>query len=184
MQILDDENSQADEYRVGLTAHTRDGKKVFFRNLNEAVTEELTRMLLEQFIDSPLFAQEMKQTRWLAEKGRHARTAKGEKLFNSDTFYAEVEDAEDDRVRINTKEFTQIQERAILRKLIRKISERNSDKFENEQRVFELFASSMITGNLIQLGRLIDRTFSIGTFRRIGELDGQINKQELYIDSL
>ena len=86
-------------------------------------------------------------------------------------------------LRVN-KSFVYSKERRILKKLIHKLFDRNSDDFENEQQLFGLFASSMITGNILTLGKLIDSTFSKGTFRKIGELDSNIDEQEAFIDAL
>ena len=63
LQITSGENPELEEYRVGLTAHTRDGKKIYFTNLNEAVTEEMTKKFAKRLFDNTLFAEELKQTK-------------------------------------------------------------------------------------------------------------------------
>jgi hypothetical protein len=42
----------------------------------------------------------------------------------------------------------------------------------------------MMTGDILPVGRLIDRTFGRGTLRQIGELDSDIDKQEKFVKSL
>jgi hypothetical protein len=184
VQVVDGEDGHIDEYRMGLNVHSRDGKTMYFRNLNEAVTEEMTKMLMGRFIEHPLFIEETMQSRDLARRGRDMRSVKNERLFDENTYYAEVEDMGNDRVRINAESFTKVQERRILGKLIDKIFEKNKNEFRNKQEIFEMFATSMMTGNIMAIGKLIDKTFTMGTFRKIGESDGEIDKQEKFVDSL
>jgi hypothetical protein len=42
----------------------------------------------------------------------------------------------------------------------------------------------MMTGNILPVGRLIERTFGNGTLRRIGELDQDMQAQEEFVNSL
>jgi len=197
VQVTTGENPELDEYRVGLTVHTRDGKKMYFANLNEAVTEEITKRFVVKFFDNPLFAQEIQQTRDVMNKYRHAVTESGKPLFDNDTFYAEVEGkkswreavgrlfgAQEKSKKIITESFTYKSERRILNTLIDKIFERNLDKFQDKEEVFEVFAKGMITGNILPVGRLIERTFGNGTLRRIGELDQDMRAQEEFVNSL
>ena len=120
-----------------------------------------------------------------------------EPLFNEDTFYANIEDkkpwggaagrlfgASEKLKRINTNCFTYELERKILNILIDKIFEKNSEKFQEREDVFEVFAKSIITGDILPMGRLIDSTFGRGTLRRIGELDQNIQEQENFVNSL
>lgn len=184
MQITANEDPQEHEYRSGITITKRDGSRLFFRNINEAVVEELTMKLFSKLYDHPIFSKEVKQTSEIAEKGKDALSSEGEKLFTKDTYYAEIEDIGNNKGRISVNSFVYSKERRILKKLIHKIFDRNSNDFENEQQIFELFASSIITGNILTLGKLIDSTFPKGTFRKIGELDSNIEKQEAFIDGL
>ncbi|MFZ1626674.1 MAG: hypothetical protein WAT81_02605 [Candidatus Moraniibacteriota bacterium] len=43
LQITIGDTKEQKDYRIGLAVTSRDGKREFFRHLNEAVTEELTR---------------------------------------------------------------------------------------------------------------------------------------------
>jgi hypothetical protein len=186
MQVVDGGDGYVDEYRVGLSVHSRDGSRMYFRNLDEAVTEEMTKLLMKEFIEHPLFVAETKQSRDLVQKGkgRDMRSIKNERLFNENTYHAEIEDMGNNKISVNTENFTKVHERHILEKLIGKIFEKNKDNFRNKQEIFEMFATSMMTGNIISIGKLIDKTFTKGTFRRIGELDNEIDNQEKFVDSL
>lgn len=83
-----------------------------------------------------------------------------------------------------SKFFSYGEERENLNLLMDKIVEKNSGKFKNKEEVLMVFAKGMITGNILPLGRLLDRTFGKGIFRKIGELDKDTQKQKEFINSL
>ena len=197
-QITTGENPELDEYRLGLTVTTRDGKKIYFVNLNEAMTEEMTKLFAKKLLNNPLFIDEIRQTRDVMEKHAQAITASGEPLFDEDTFYAEIQGGKSWResadrlfgklfgssVKISTEGFTYKQERKILNTLIDKIFQRNPEMFQEREEVFEVFAKGMMSGNILPVGRLIEKTFGYGTFRKIGELDKDVEAQEELVNSL
>ncbi len=178
LQIIKEGNSELGEYRVGLTMHSRDNKEFYFVNINEAVTEEMTRIFIRKLSENSLFKKEIKQTIDIIKKYPREKSASGELIFNNDTYFAEIIKERGGMEHIAAKEFTYSRERKILDILIDKLFEINSDKFKRREDVFEVFAKSMMTGNILPLGRLIDGTFGKGTFRKIGELDDDIEAQE------
>lgn len=197
LQVTSGDNPELDGYRVGLTVHTRDGKKRYFVNLNEAVTEEMTKRFVTKLFNNPLFGEEARQTREVITRYPRAVTDSGEQLFDNDTFYAKVKDkkscdeaadplfgVQEEPVKINTVGFTYQSERKILNTLIDKILKRNQDKFQDREEVFEVFAKGMVTGNILPIGRLIEKTFGNGTLRHIGELDQNMKEQEDFVNSL
>lgn len=197
LQITDEKNSLLVDYRVGLTINARNGKKRYFTNLNEAVTEEITRRCFSKLSDKPVLIREIKQTKEIKEKYPDAITNSGEPLFNGDTIYAEVEGKKtwseivgnffgkgEKSKRISTERYSYLKERGILNVLIDKLFEKNKEDFHNREEIFELFAKGMVSGNVLPIGRLIDTTFGKGTLRKIGELDNQIDEQEKIIRSL
>jgi hypothetical protein len=190
------DQSKVDEYRIGLIVHTRDGKTEYFKNLNEAVTEELTKRLLSIVQDHPLFTSEIEQSRNIRDRYPDALGKNGP-LFNSDTFYAEVQGKKswgeavgrmfgfpEPIKKISVERFTYVTERRIFNLLMDKLFEKNKEQFSDREAVFHVFAKGMMTGNLLEIGRLVDGTFGIGTLRDIGELDDNINEQIRYVESL
>lgn len=197
LQITTEENPELNEYRVGLTVHARNGKMMYFVNLNEAVTEEMTKKFAAKLFNDSLFAKEMKQTENIMMRYPHAVTSSGKLLFDKDTFYAEVDGkkswgkaigrlsgTQEKTKKITTECFTYRRERRILSTLIDKIIKRNPDKFHSREEVFEIFTKGMMTGNILPVGKLIEKTFGKGALRRIGELDINIKAQENFINSL
>lgn len=200
VQITTGENTELDEYRLGLTVHTRDGEKMYFVNLNEAVTEEMTKKFVRKLLENPLFVDEIKQTRDVIVRHPQAVTDSGDLLFDEDTFYAEIEGKKSwresaDRLfgrrvlgsgatKILIESFTYKPERKILNTLIDKLFEKNTEEFQDREEVFDIFCKGMMTGNILTVGRLVDRTFGRGTLRQIGELDQDIEAQMEFVNSL
>ncbi len=185
LQLTAEENPELLEYRMGLVCHSRDGKDMYFKNLNEAITEEITKRYAKKFVDEDLFKEEVEQTRKIMRDNPDAITESGSPLFNGDVFYAEIlNELPNGQLEISVDRFTYPSERKILNILIEKILARNSDKFKNKDEVFEVFEKAMITGQILPVGRLIDETFGPGTLRRIGELDEDIQAQRELVDKL
>lgn len=68
--------------------------------------------------------------------------------------------------------------------LIDALYERNKNNFNDREEVFDMFAKNAFTGNMYELGKLVDKTFGRGTLRKIGKLDAHIEEQEKFIKSL
>ncbi len=198
LQVTKKENPELVDYRLGLTANTRDGEKIYFMSLNEAVTEEMTKRTVLKILDNKLFIDEANQTKEVIAKYPKAVRESGEPLFDEDTIYAEAEGRKlwkesigrlfgkpvDSRIKIHTEAFTYKQERKILYTLVDKIFKKNVCKFQDKEEVFEVFFKGMITGNILPLGRIVDETFGSGTLRQIGELDYDIEAQKKFVESL
>jgi len=197
LQVTSGENPELNKYRAGLTIHTRDGKRMYFMNLNEAIIEEMTKEFATKLFDDSLFTKEVKQTKDIIARYPRAVTSSGEPLFDEDTFYAEIDSKKswgeavgrlfgmkEKSKKIITESFTYQSERRTLDTLIDRVFEKNPNKFQDRKEVFEVFAKGMMTGDILPMGRLIERTFGNGTLRRIGELDQDIQAQEEFVNSL
>ncbi|MDP2934265.1 MAG: hypothetical protein Q8N59_00620 [bacterium] len=131
------EKSHPDRYRSGVEVKTRDGKNIFFRDIEEAIIELVT----QKFQD--------------------------EKIAASQLF------SEEDRKNIPLH---RVEEGIKLTALIDVLWERNKDRFKNREEVEKLFLDAQFTGNLLKIGRLIEKTFGKGSFRKLGE--GNLIKPE------
>ncbi len=168
-QVLPD--NRMTEYRVGFEVCTRDGEQIQFTPINEAVTENLTYEAMHLQMTYDAFFEEVARVREVMEQ--HAGTKKdtGEELFSEQTFHAEVgEQQADGTTPIFTSEFTYQVAREGLDKLIHKLYEANKASFKDPEEVGRFFIEGAFTGNILKIGKLIDRTFGTGTFRKLGEL--------------
>jgi hypothetical protein len=74
--------------------------------------------------------------------------------------------------------------RKIYATLYDKLYAANKAEFNNADEVKDLAVKAVLTGNILPLGKLIDKTFGKGTFRAIGEADADIEKLEQFIGAL
>lgn len=196
LQVISDAKAKVDEYRVGLVVVTRDGEKRFFKFLNEAVTEELTKKFIVRLFDDPLFLRERERTAEIMNRYPNARTSQGSMLFNGEVFYADTLDddtwkdaigrvfgRERNRALIS-ESFTHEAERDFLSSLVDRLYQKNLTEFNSQEEIFDLFAKAALSGNLLRIGKLIDRTFGRGTFCKIGEMGNDQSVQKEMFDLL
>jgi hypothetical protein len=117
-------------YRSGIRVQTRNGKKILFKDINEAITELITRRFYQ------------------------------EKIIPSEIF-----DEEDKKNLLNSR----VEEMAKFEALIDGLWEENKDRFKTREDLEDLFFESQFTGSLLKIGRLIEKTFGKGSFRKLGE---------------
>jgi hypothetical protein len=173
---------------------SRDGQSRFFVNLNEALTEELTKRFVSQNSHNSLFEKELKQTEKIKKKYCDVVGSNNVPVVDDDTVYATIQDEnilQSIKRRlmgvhpdIITQKLSYETERHVLNTIIDKIYKKKKSSFKDREDVFDVFVKSMMTGNIIPIGKLIDSTFGKGTFRRLGELDSTIQEQEDFIASL
>ncbi len=188
MQMTNGESPEPREYRVGLYVQARDGKTNYLKNLNEAVTEEMTKSHLIRQFNNPLFAKDREQTKGIMTRNPNAVAESNEPMFDEETFYAWIENDTSATGRqtssIFAEKFGYPELRKILNILIDKLFERNPGEFKDREEVFEVFAKGMMTGNILPVGKLIESTFGNGTLRKIGELDNDVKAQEEFVNAL
>jgi hypothetical protein len=165
--------------RFGLEIPEKGGSKNYFKNLNEGITEQLTKQFIGSLVDNPLFQEEIKETRKIIKQYPQAVAVK-EGLF----FLKILPKNQAGEPQIFGEWLGYKTERSILNTLINKLFERNKDNFKNRKEIFDRFVEAMLEGNIISLGHLINSTFGKGTMRVIGELDDDIKAQEAYVKAL
>ncbi|KKS01474.1 MAG: hypothetical protein UU54_C0004G0022 [Candidatus Yanofskybacteria bacterium GW2011_GWA2_41_22] len=146
------------EDRSGLQARMHKGK-MYFKNLNEAVTETLTKNFITGLFRNKdqRFTKEVQE---LEQRGIAPENL-GEGMI-----------------------FGYGQQREALNALVDKIFEKNGDIFDSKEEVFGIFVKSIFNNNLLALGKLIDKTFGVGTFRKLGRLDSDQDKLTKFVSSL
>ena len=159
------------EYRTGLVIHGRRGDATYFRAINEAVTEELTKRAMRASAGHELFRKDIEETQRLLSESPNAVDATGQPFFNSDTFFARRLPGNAGDRDIEGERFTYVKERKSLRMLAERLHESYPDRFPDAEAAFDAFAKAMLTGNILPIGRAIDRAFGSGTFRRVGEIE-------------
>jgi len=169
-------------YRVGLHMAERHEKTVYFKPLNEAITEELAKRIFINADESKL-RHILQITKEFAAKNPDAINELCSPLFDDDTYDLEIVGKEKQQTKVEVNKFSYAKERQSLWQLVNKLFSQNAESFPDREAVFTLFARGAITGNILPLGRLIEKTFGKGTFRKLAECNDRDEFKNL-IDSL
>ena len=75
-----------------------------------------------------------------------------------------------------TPEFSRSRELRDLNDLVNNLYEQNKSEFENKEKVMNIFLEAQVTGHLLKIGRLVEKTYGKGSFRELGKLTGEAQK--------
>lgn len=158
-----------------------------FMNLNEAMTEELTKRvhfdLLKNYAD---FSDEALLIDKIVKRDRED----GNNVNEDELISICVKNSDQEGVDICYEFRGYAEQRKILNQLIDKIYNKNKDRFKDREEVFDVFARSYFTGNMVSegsCGRLIEDTFGAGTFKKLAESDyklDELDKLKEFADNL
>lgn len=179
----------------GMLIRTKTPKREYFRNLNEAVTEELTKKVFNKEVlnkevlklKNPklfeLFQEKIEEVEE-ARKIRREKKVGGDpdEILSVKTVPISLPGGEKG-VKTKIETFSYFKQRKILNNLIEKLYSKNKDKFKDKEMVFGLFAESLFTGKL-KWARLVNETFGVGTLQKLAKLDKDIEKLDKFIESL
>jgi uncharacterized protein YrzB (UPF0473 family) len=85
-----------------------------------------------------------------------------EKVLASDLFKGEASSESEVK-------FTREESREKFNNLVDELWEKNKNEFPNREDIVNLFLDGQINGKILQVGKLIEKTFGSGSFRRLGE---------------
>jgi hypothetical protein len=160
VKVKDENTDDFIEHRTGLTVESSKGEKaVYFKEINEAITEELT----ERFMSN------LKEIYFLAQEYEQVIEAR-EKLSNP--YISSVFSKENKAEYISSYE----KPRKNLNALIKQIYERRKDEFVSEEEVFKVFVKAAMTGEVKELAFLIETTLGSGMFKKIAQSLIQFDK--------
>ena len=148
-------------YRMGLITESRKDETFYFDKLTEAVTEELAKKYISEIWTDPVFEDELKETKRLKEKYPE--------YDDEDMYWLGEFEGENGEKIIKHETFAYKEERKDLLLGIEKLFKENSNRFQSKEEVWDIFFKAMLDGKLISLGKLIDKTFGKGSFRKMGE---------------
>jgi len=73
------------------------------------------------------------------------------------------------------------EERQQFNSMVDELFEKNKDDFESREEVFRLFAEATVSGRLLPVARLIEKTFGKGSFRLISKKSADMPDREASI---
>lgn len=160
--------------RLGFNVYRSDGT-ICFNNLDEAIITELTmRFDWKYFSQLPQLAEEYKRRQYLIQDliEKESRVS-GKKLdFDQEKrrrAHTKKKQQADGSWTITAYDYPYIRERRNLNKLTDDLFEKNKSEFSSKEEVFNLFVMAAMTGKLLPIARLIEKTYGKGSFRELGE---------------
>lgn len=149
----------------------------YFRWMDEAVTEELTKKFIQTCIKVGKWRTEYDSTRDILsrpELPEYIRSNASEIFFASKQPRSWADRlkrrATDKNTNYEFRGYGYAEERTALNMLLSTLYEKNRDQFQSREQVFDVFARAMLDGTLLPLGRLIERTFGKGLFKKVGSV--------------
>ncbi len=131
------------QYRGGLVVISRDGKKSYFDDVEEAIVGHMTQRFFDEVLSKdPRFTPEIE-----------------ERNKNGQPF-----------------DISRQGEQAAGKKIIEDLFIKNPGKFANSAEIMEMFIKAQVTGNLLPIARLFEKTYGKGSFRKFGEETGRASE--------
>lgn len=154
--------------RLGFRLWSRSGD-VYFYDLDEAIISELVmRFDWRYFFQLPQLAKECQRRQEALERISHSSGKSIDELRGKIANVRE-ERLENGSLTVTLEEYSWKKERDELYKLVDDLFEKNKSRFSSREEVFDVFARAVMTGRLLPVARLIEKTFGKGSFREIGE---------------
>lgn len=140
---------------------------VYFHELDEAVTEELTVRFLQEYVhEIPELEKDVEEFKVELQKVYSRR--KSEKPDEQFKIKEEITGLEygEGNVRVLVQPNAYIEFRNQLSRMTEKLAEHNPEKFSDKEEVFNFLAQRYFDGKLLELARLIEKTHGRGAFRK------------------
>ena len=69
-------------------------------------------------------------------------------------------------------------EQAAGKKIVEDLFIKNPGKFDSKEEIMEMFIKAQVTGNLLPVARLLEKTYGKGSFRKLGEETGTVERPD------
>lgn len=155
--------------RAGLNAYPyKEDSYSLFRDLDEAVTEELVKRFDKRFFETLSYTRDDAQKRNRFIEELKADETKDQDKIDDIAFY-KSEQLEDGSFKTTTESYQHKRERDKLWSVIDEIYLKSSGEFKDKEEIFNVFARASMSGDLKPLTLLIERTLGPGSFKGLGE---------------
>ena len=160
----------------------------YFSNLNEAIVEELSIKFQKNILrNHPDFEEENKLIEEYIEKRKQDGIDLNINEFSAVLKKISYSSDKKEKTKFQPQRTSYRRQRIIFNTLIDKLYSKNQDTFENREEIFDLFAKSVFTGNIVSKGswgRLIKETFGSGILQKIAEKDYDLEELEDIVKNL
>jgi hypothetical protein len=147
--------------RGGFGVVDKSRQKVYFAGVNEAIIEELTIRFIEGHLNAvPVLSEELELRKQIHQDQPYSR----------EILAVVTKQTEGGIFETSSIGYAYPEERAGLGRIIEKVWNTNRDRYESQEDVFQVFARAAMRGELLEVARLIEKTFGKGKFRKLGEM--------------
>lgn len=177
---VNEKSSDASFFRVGVniySSHKKNKERLshsHFRGLNEAIValaeQKEYRKQLEQRFDD--------EKRWLETTFARSVKEDARAIKDQDAITVQRKEVSRDgvpRTEIYAVDISYPRHTELLKYLMEQIKEDNDGKFSSEDAVFDVFLKAHFSGQILEIARLVERSFGEGGFRYLGDMtpDGE-----------
>ena len=168
-------NGMLSPKQIGVSVYDHNEKTLLHENLNEAMTEILNMRMIKRLFQEKNLAENIKKSykdlEQIKENLGLSENKKGE------TFKI-LEPSEEDVYFFNKDTYEPLtyaypdQRKAVL-SLIETIAKKQppDSEISDKEKVWEIFEKAYMTGDLLPLEKILDESFGVGTFRKLGMVD-------------
>jgi len=185
-------DNKYDLQQRGVGTFLNNGKD-YFANLDEALIEELTIANQKNVINShPDFKKDSDiLDEYVEQKKKEGKDINKDEIMSVRKVITYSPDNKKEFIKFKRRKALYAREREIYNNLIDKIYAKNKDHFKNREEVFNIFAKSVFTGDIVgekSWGRLIDKTFprsdGSSTLKELAQKDANLEELKEFVDKL
>lgn len=143
--------------------------KFYFHDIDEAIITELEMRFEDKyFSEIPAVQDEIAEKKKAIGQLAKGGTESPEELKRR-LMAIQTRQQPDGQWESKVESYAYEKERKKLNELIDFIYKENKDNFQSREDVFNVFSKACLTGRLLPIARLIEKTYGVGSFRELGE---------------
>jgi hypothetical protein len=175
-------------YRGGVTVwalqrYAHHGKyHEHFNGLHEAIVSETEKRLIPKLFEQPVLTKEKEWLDSQEAKNIKEEVAKKEEIPLDDIFW--VNKKVDEKGNYDYRCIGYRQQRDVLNYVCAEIQKQFPEKFQSPNDVYKLFLNAHFTGRLLEIGRLVEKTFGKESFRILGNMGTEEKSAVLCFETL
>ena len=162
-----DKDKSVSDRRFGIRTKIRGGQNYYFEEINEAITEELTIIFDRNYLVSvPGLEKELELRQKFIDA--HLQSNDPEIRESADEIaYIKVNNQ---KQQLEATGYSYPAARERFGSLVKEVFKANETLFKSEDEVFMLFVQAAMGGRMLDLARVVEKTYGKGSFRKLGKV--------------
>jgi len=175
-----DRNIHLDLRRLGFRMVDKNGEVIYFHDLDEAITTELTMRFDWQYFEKfPELSEEISERKdaIVAFVKRNNTSFERERRYVAEIEHEQMENGVK-KSKIRGYSYNREREKFLM--LLEEIYQNSQGRFASPEDVFNEFAKSALTGRVLSVARIIESVYGKGSFRFLGEKTSANSSSDIY----